>query len=264
MGSILVGFAPNLHAGPYAPAAGQPGSTAISKDSPLFTGWATGVPELIRGPQNIANPSGPLASMGTTASVLGPADGSSVLSLGDGGSITLSFADGIRDGDGYDFAVFENAFADIFLELAHVEVSSNGIDFFRFASVSLTPTDVQVGGFGSLDPTNLLNLAGKYRGGFGTPFDLAELAGVSPLLDVNHVGYVRILDVVGSIDPAYGTYDSLGNLINDPYSTAFASGGFDLDAVGVIHAVPEASSWLMLGLSVAAGVFWKRRQSSNR
>jgi hypothetical protein len=50
------------------------------------------------------------------------------------------------------------------------------------------------------------------------------------------INYVRIVDVVGSIDPTYGSYDSEGNLINDPFPTEFSSGGFDIDAVGLIHA----------------------------
>ena len=44
-----------------------------------------------------------------------------------------------------------------------------------------------------------------------------------------------MIDVVGFVDPTYGTQDSQGNYINDPYPTAFPSGGFDLDAVAVIH-----------------------------
>ncbi|NJL30946.1 MAG: hypothetical protein HC898_04585, partial [Phycisphaerales bacterium] len=161
-------------AGPYAPAANQPGSTAIFKDSPLLVAWATGFENLVRGPQDINNPAGPVASHGTGDLALGKAVGNSfdVVSLGDGGHITLTFATGIRNGPGYDFAVFENGFSDTFLELAFVEVSSNGSDFFRFPSFSLTQTTTQVGGFGTLDPTNLHNLAGKYRQGFGTPFDL--------------------------------------------------------------------------------------------
>jgi hypothetical protein len=46
---------------------------------------------------------------------------------------------------------------------------------------------------------------------------------------------VRIRDVVGSIKPEYATLDSKGNPINDPWPTTFPTGGFDLDAVGVIH-----------------------------
>jgi hypothetical protein len=44
--------------------------------------------------------------------------------------------------------------------------------------------------------------------------------------------------VVGSINPLYATYDGLGNIINDPFSTPWESSGFDLDAVGVIHSQP--------------------------
>ena len=46
---------------------------------------------------------------------------------------------------------------------------------------------------------------------------------------------MRIVDVVGCIDPEYCTYDSQGHPVNDPWPTPFASSGFDLDAVGVIH-----------------------------
>lgn len=46
---------------------------------------------------------------------------------------------------------------------------------------------------------------------------------------------MRLIDVVGNIDSEYATYDSGGNPVNDPWPTPFASSGFDLDAVGVIH-----------------------------
>ncbi|REK12020.1 MAG: hypothetical protein DWQ37_13460 [Planctomycetota bacterium] len=250
-------------AGPYAPAAGQPGSTAIAADSPAFVGWASSVASLVRGPIDAADPGGELASFGVASNALGPADATistpgPIVSLGDGGHITLSFDAPIVDGPGFDFAVFENGFGDEFLELAFVEVSTNGIDFARFASVSLTQTATQIGSFGTIDTTNLDNLAGKYRVGFGTPFDLSALAGVSPHVDVNDVRFVRLIDVVGSLDPTLGTQDSLGNAINDPYPTAFSSGGFDLDAVGVIHSVPEPASWCLWALGSAALV-WRCR-----
>jgi hypothetical protein len=251
-------------AGPFAPAATQPGSTAIVNTSPLFVEWANGVSSLVRGPLDIANPGGGLASFGSGAEALGPADGNSahVVSLGDGGQITLSFAQAIVDRPGPDFAVFENSFSDTFLELAFVEVSSNGSDFFRFPAVSLTQTATQVASFGSLDPTNLENLAGKYRGGFGTPFDLSQLAGLSPAVDVSQIQFVRIVDVIGSINPARGTLDSQGHLVNDPYPSAFASGGFDLDGVGVINAVPEPAGWALAALAavLVAGRFRQRRR----
>lgn len=252
--AILLGLVSSAGAGPYAPAAGQPGSTAIANSSPSFVAWASTVSELVRGPIDIANPAGALASFGTGSQALGFADGDAakVVSLGDGGHITLGFAQPITDGPGFDFAVFENGFADAFLELAFVEVSSNGLDYLRFPAVSLTPAAAQVGSFGALDPTNLDNLAGKYRSGFGTPFDLSLLSGQSPNVDVGQIRFVRIVDVVGSILPARGTLDSLGNLINDPYTTAFASGGFDLDGVGVLHAVPEPATWVLAIMGMAA------------
>ncbi len=193
---------------PYA-ACGRPARLDRGANiSPSIVAWASGYTDLVRGPLNAADPGGGLASFGTGSEAVGPADGKSshVVSLGDGGQITLTFAEPIIDGPGDDLAVFENGFSDTFLELAFVEVSTNGIDFFRFAASSLTQTDTQVGTFGSLDPTNLDNLAGKYRGGFGTPFDLAKLAGVSPQLDINHVGFVRIVDAIGSIDPSLGSH----------------------------------------------------------
>lgn len=225
-----------VFAGPYAPAAGEPNSTAIHMDDPNFVGWATGI-VVQRGYIRISDPSLGFVSYGSDANALGQADGDSygVVSLGDSGTATVTFDYPITNEQGYDFAVFENAITDNFLELGYVEVSSNGTNFFRFDSVSLTQTNSQVGSFGSVDTTEVNNLAGKYYQGYGTPFDMEELTDVNPLLDVNYVTHVRITDVVGCIQDAYARYDSGGNKINDPWSTPFATGGFDLDAVGVIH-----------------------------
>jgi hypothetical protein len=252
--------------GPYDGAAGSPGSLAVSKDDPAFVGWATGFTDLVRGPAQIGDPGAGFASFGSGELALGPAVGSSfdVVSLGDGGRITLTFGAPITNGPGWDFAVFENGFSDTFLELAFVEVSSNGVDFFRFPSVSLTPTDTQVGGFGTLDPTNIYNLAGKHRQGFGTPFDLAELVGISPLLNVNSVTHVRLIDVIGVVGSAFSTTDSLGNEINDPWPTPFASSGFDLDAVGVRHAIPEPATAAIFLAVAALGLATGRRRRHRR
>ena len=156
------------------------------------------------------------------------------MSLGDGGMATLTFASPIVNGDGYDFAVFENSFNDYFLELAVVEVSSDGEHFVRFPATSLTQTRTQI--TESVDPTFINNLAGKYRVGYGTPFDLDELRD-STDIDINHITHVRVIDVVGSIDPQYGTYDAFGHLINDPFPTITYSAGFDLDGVAVMNDV---------------------------
>lgn len=260
---LIVAIAPATGRASFDPQVGQPGSLGISRSSSAFVGWASSVLSFTRGPQDISNPNSPLASVGDPANALGSSGG--LVSLGDGGSITLGFDRPIANGLGADFAVFENGFLSggaglAFLELATVDVSSDGIHFFRFPSVSLTQTTTQVGGFGLLDASNLHDLAGKYIAGFGTGFDLDELAGVSPFLDVNDVIAVRITDVVGSIDPRYGTRDSLGNLINDPFSTPFASSGFDLTGVGVIHAsaVPEPASALLCLVAGGSAVGLRR------
>lgn len=231
---LLSGFAAGQS---YPPAAGQEGSTAIAHDSELFTAWATGV-EIERGYVNISNPEqqdqgSSYATYGEPEAALGIAD-NSVVSLGDGGIAVLTFDTPIGNDPGYDFAVFENGFDDYFLELAFVEVSSDGENFFRFPAHSQTQTDTQVDGFGVLDPTYLNNFAGKYRAYFGTPFDLDDLDD-HPLLNKNKITHVKLVDVVGSIDPEYATYDSYGNPVNDPFPTPFWSSGFDLDAVGVIN-----------------------------
>jgi hypothetical protein len=98
----------------------------------------------------------------------------------------------------------------------------------------MVQTETQVGGFACIDPAQIHNLASKYGAMYGTPFDLDEVPD-DPLLDKNNITHVRVIDVVGCIQNDYCTYDSQGNIVNDPWPTAFASGGMDLDAVGVIH-----------------------------
>ncbi len=216
----------------YAPPAGQEGSTAINVDSAVFVDWANQC-DVQRGWVNIADTTLGKAGYGSPLSATGKAD-NNVVSLGDGGVATLYFDKPVVNGAGYDFAVFENAFSDDFLELAFVEVSSDSLNFYRFPAVSNTQIDSQVETFGTLDATKIYNLAGKYRLFYGVPFNLEEMKNI-PGLDVNNIVAVRVVDVVGSIDTAYGSFDSEGKIINDPWPTPFESGGFDLDAVGVIH-----------------------------
>ena len=228
---LTCGFEPAL--AQYAPPAGQPGTTAMYKDSSAFVNWAAGC-NVVRGFQDISNQSSGFASAGDATMAIGKAQTNGVVSLGDRGIATCTFFKPIVNGPGFDFAVFENGFDDYFLELAFVEVSSDGINFVRFPAHSLTTVTVQTGSFGATDAAGLNNLAGKYRGGFGTPFDLQELA-AAPDLNVNAITHVRVIDVVGSLNDAYATLDSFGNKVNDPWPTPFPSGGFDLDAIGVIH-----------------------------
>ncbi len=196
------------------------------------------------------------------------------------GAITLGFAMPITNGAGPDFAVFENAFAfggatSLLAELAYVEVSSNGVDFLRFPSVSLNtaPTTVS-GAFQAYDATNLYNLAGKHTANWGTPFDLAELASdplvTGGIVDITAIDYVRLVDVVGSgdlSDGAGGTLtgvarDSLGNAILDNWLT-FDSAGFDYlglttGAVGVLNSVPEPSAAVLVIACLTAAAAMRR------
>lgn len=216
----------------FAPHLGVPGNIAVSASNSSFIAWATGC-EVQRGWQQINDTTLGKTNQGETTDALGIADGSLVVSLGDGGVATLTFNEPIQNLPGYDFAVFENGFMDFFLELAFVEVSSDGENFVRFPASSLTPLLEQIGPFDYIEPIHLNNLAGKYPRLYGTPFDLDELKD-STNLNVNAITHVRIVDVVGSIIPEFATYDHEGRTVNDPWPTPFPSGGFDLDAVGVL------------------------------
>ncbi len=224
--------------------------------------WASEVVAFTRGPMDVQNPGAGLASFGVPENALGPATGDNfdVVSLGDGGSITLAFDFGIGDHPGDDFAVFENGFYSpngFFGEFAFVEVSSNGIDFARFPATSLHGAQVPDGG--TVDPTDYENLAGKHPLDEGTGFDLADLVGhpleVAGLLDLADVGYVRIVDVVGD----GSTVDEWSQPLYDPYTTAYPSGGHDLEAVGVVHA-PEPDARVLLIAAVSMLVALPRRR----
>lgn len=227
---MLQGIAMAQFPGP----AGSTGSSAIHKDSSIFVAWGQTC-TVQRGYQDIADTSLGFTTTGDSTMAIGHADGIQVVSLGDGGSAIVSFEHAIKNGPGFDFAVFENGFIDEFLELAFVEVSSDGVNFFRFKATSNTQTDVQMGPFDyNADASLMNNLAGKYRAMYGTPFDLEEMIGIQGL-NTDSITHVKIIDVVGSINPLYGSYDQYNNIINEHYPTPYPQGGFDLDAVGVIH-----------------------------
>jgi len=157
--------------------------------------------------------------------VLGPPKGKGllsgsldVLSLGKGGSIELAFGGVIRDGDGPDFVVFENAFwpggdpTAVFAEVGEVSVSEDGVEWLTFpcdaegdgagnfpGCAGFTPTlEFDADAAVPLDPT----LSG------GDAFDLADVG-------LTRASYVRVTDVSNA--------------------GASPSAGFDLDAVGVVQ-----------------------------
>jgi len=225
---------PLIALGQFDPAGGKAGSKAVHRDNSSISYWGDSL-VIQRGPMQIGDSSGKLASTGTANDGIGKADNYPV-SLGDGGSATYYFKEGIRDITGPDFVVFENGFSWIggyFLELAFVEVSSNGTDFIRFPAISVADTASQIENLSYMECEWYHNLAGKHQAPYGTPFDLNELKDSSKL-DVQNIHYIRVVDVVGSIDKKYANRDSKNNIINDPWPTNFEPGGFDLDAVGVI------------------------------
>ena len=214
------------------------GADGIASTNPAILCWADGWTGYVSGTNVEAKWQTPANALGAATGDLGGLGATNgVVSLGDEGRLTLTFPVPIADGPGPDFAVFENAFADTFLELAYVEVSSDGTNFVRFPSHCLETNwiDTYVATNAS-DPTAYGGLAGKHVQGVGTPFDLRALAGEENL-DVRRVTHVRIVDVLGNgTDP-----DSYGNAIFDPTPT-WGSGGFDLDAVGVLNAQIEIST----------------------
>ena len=252
---------PQPEHGPFCGAVGTEGCDAIDGHSSSIVAWATGV-SVVRGLDDIAVPDGPHVIYGSESDAVGPIDftTTTAVSLGDGGSATVTFAHPIRNGEGPDFAVFENSFNDYFLELGFVEVSTDGERFVRFPATSLTQTETQV--VSEVDPTFINNLAGKYRVGYGTPFDLEELRD-STGINIDSIVYVRIVDVVGSINPQYATYDAYGHIVNDPYPTSdptgnWRSGGFDLTGVAVMYENTNGSSEVAVDATIDqdAILFW--------
>lgn len=220
--------------------------------NPLFFGWASGVSSYQRTDSS--------ASFNDPALALGPVTGDSfdVVSLGDltaaqiavgspSGTITLRLEKPVRNLSGADFVIFENALVSqtntggagiggVFGELAYVEVSANGVDFIRFPATSLTAA--AVGGYGSIDPTNVNNLAGKHvnasGNSWGTPFDLDQLG-------LSQIVAIRFVDIPGN-----GAFkDAANRPIFDGWLT-FGSGGFDLEAVGSISTKMTFAEWPQL------------------
>jgi len=199
----------------------------VAADDPRIVAWASTVTAVSWGRDNDADAE-------VAARALGPATGDTydTASLGNGGRLTVGFDAPIVDGDGPDFVIFENGFSDQFLELAFVEVSTDGHTFVRFPTQALGMTPVS--GYGTLDAGTVSGVAGRYRAGVGTTFDLALLRFDPDVragrVDLDRITRVRVVDIVG--DGA--TSDSFGAPIYDPTPT-YGTAGFDLEAVGVIN-----------------------------
>ena len=236
---------------------------AIPSNSPLFSEWANGVDAT----RTYFAPRGSTTISLTGFNSLGDLDATQIAGGDSPGYLTVTFPTGVRNGVGPDFAVFENGFAfgtpnGLFVELAYVEVSSNGVDFARFPSISTNVAPVTgSGSFAGYDMSNVYNLAGKHAAGYGTPFNLDDLSTdplvVAGAVNLANVQYVKLVDIPGN-----GAFlDSEGNPILDNWITT-GSGGFDFrmsvgQGVGVLNAVPEPST---LALASAAVLLAVRRR----
>jgi hypothetical protein len=214
----------------FAPAAGEVGSTAIASTDARIKQWATRVIDYRPGANLSDQWSVPERALGQAGD-----DTTAIVSLGEGGSITLGFDTVLGNAEGYDFAVFENGFADEYLEVAFVEVSSDSVNFISFDTATLVNSPV--GAYGTMSPSQMQGFAGKYRVGWGTPFDLAWLSArpevQSGLVDLAHITAIRVVDIMGD----GRVRDSFGHVVYDPYPTN-GSAGFDLDAIGLLHVNP--------------------------
>jgi hypothetical protein len=266
--SAVLAVSTPVLAGPYSGPTDvdHPLDPAIAADDDRFVAWANAI---VPGLTQFA----PRGSAGINVDGLNSLGDLDATELADGvmpGTLGVSFPVSVADGPGADFAVFENGFVFpgdpfLFAELAYVEVSSDGTSFARFPSVS-TNTDWQGNfgqAFGGFDTTNITGLAGKHAAGFGTGFDLADLADdplvTGGLVDLGDIGFVRLVDIPGD-----GSFtDSLGNPILDAWLSAAPTGGFDFQlglgtGVGVINVVPEPSAVGLL--TVAGGLLLRRRR----
>lgn len=142
---------------------------------------------------------------------------SEILSIGIGGEIIVGFKNKIlKNGDGVDFIIFENAFVNninngIFAEPAVVSVSKDGINFIEF------PFDKDsLIGLAGITPTNGSVDAYKYPQSGGDGFDLS-------VIGLDYIKYIKIKDTTLHITKL--------DKSNKFYNPEFLLSGFDLDAV---------------------------------
>ncbi|RMG98160.1 MAG: cell surface protein [Deltaproteobacteria bacterium] len=156
--------------------------------------------------------------------------GMDVASLGCGGRIVLAFdGEGIVDGPGPDFIVFENPFVigegpETFTEPGEVAVSADGRTFHTFPC---TPS-----GDGTFPPEGCAGVTPVFAGPDAPQIDPTDpTAAGGDAFDLADVGlssarYVRIVDRTAE---HYGDETWCGG----------AAGGFDLDAIASVHATEQ-------------------------
>lgn len=221
--NVIPAYIPNANG---AVGTGNPLNTRIEQ-------WISGVARIVYGTAVDANWRVPEKIYGPALGTMG------IVVLGNQGRVDVTFDRPITNGVGPDFAVYENGFGSgtsmVFAEIAFTEVSSDGLNFVRFDQHCLQ--NGNPGAYGTLSMNSFNNVAGTAPALWGTPFDLEELRNRAEVLDgtlnLQAITHVRIID----IDGLAPVYDAFGNQCWDATPT-WGSGGFDFDAIGVIHAVP--------------------------
>ncbi len=143
-----------------------------------------------------------------------------VFSLGNGGEIVLGFDVTVIDGAGVDFIVFENAFriggsaTNVFYELGEVSVSDDGVTWTTFPCTATTYPFGSCAGWHPVlaSPAEPVDVTHPELAG-GDAYDLSDVG-------VKSFHYLRVRDMMTKRPATGGT------------------GGFDLDAVAVIHGDP--------------------------
>ena len=160
--------------------------------------------------------------LGEPAGYLGTATPEDVLSLGNGGSITLEFPAQIVDGSGADLWIYENPFTvgaagEVYTETATIEVSLDGVEWHLF------PFDYVQEATSAAE--QFKGLAGVNIG--GDEYDLK-------VLGLNAIRFIRITDC-GKLTDTDDTriMDSDGEFLDDEGNICCGgtSAGFDLDGV---------------------------------
>ncbi len=220
---LAAGLACGCEASGPAPAPDAGGGDAKATTAAMqFTGSGPTHPADPFADRVVAYAPGPQAGFGQAnmpAVVLGPPKGAGnkagsldVVSLGESGTIVVAFDDWVAtDGPGVDLLVFENPF-DGFIETGEVAVSADGITWHTWPCNANDAKGIFAGCAGVApvfsSPSNGISATDPAVSG-GDGFDLA-------VLGLKAVRYVRIRDT--------GVNQYL-----------VPTGGFDLDAVAVVH-----------------------------
>lgn len=158
--------------------------------------------------------------------VTGPPQGSGlasgsldVVSLGWRGEIVLRLGVDVKDGAGPDLIVFENAFESgprVFAEAGAVAVSDDGVTWSEFACDKELPAPNGCAGYAPVlsHPDNDVDPRDPDTAG-GDLFDLANVG-------LTRARFVRIVDRG-----------------EEPGDLSLTTGGFDLDAIAVVHATVD-------------------------